>query len=83
MSADVWIHLISKVREYLAGDVDLAGLEEWLAPHLPALHAAMFSKAKGLLGAVELGLAEMDAGLVSEEELRKVLEAEIEVASAC
>lgn len=62
-----------KVHEYLADSIKLVELEEWIAPRLPYLHDAQTPELRRLLGIIQLGLSEIDAGILSEEQFKKIL----------
>lgn len=60
------------VVKYLDGEISLEQLEDLYVPRLSDL--MMDPNMSGLLASLELGLAEMDAGFRSEQELRALLE---------
>lgn len=66
--------LIIKVYSYLRGGITLKSLEEWLVPRLPLLLSLPRSLISDLVATIELGLAEMSSGALSEEAFRRELE---------
>lgn len=67
------LELFSMLDDYLSRRITLRDLEAWLAPRLPMCFDAPDSAIGRLAGAIELGLAELQAGLRSERSLRTAL----------
>jgi hypothetical protein len=67
------IEIFSKVNEYVEGRINLREMEYWLANRLPIYLLNPDSTAAGLAGAIELGLAEIQAGIRSERSLKRLL----------
>lgn len=65
--------LLSQIELYLDQRITLEQLEDWLAPRSPGLLLSPDSDVGELVGTVELGLAEMSIGAISEEEFRALL----------
>jgi len=62
--------LIIKVYCYLHGEIALEDFERWLVPRLPLLLSLPSSLMSDLVATIELGLAEMSSGALSEEAFR-------------
>lgn len=69
--------LYDKVMQYIVGEISVSELEEWLVPRYPFLLRDPESDDSDLIGAIELGLAEMGSGIRTEEELKEELKDEI------
>ena len=67
------IDIFSKVTDYLERRVTLRELESWLVPMLPIYLLNPDSAVANFVGLIELGLAELQAGIRSEQSLRKLL----------
>lgn len=67
------IELLSKISDYLDGRITLWDLERWLVPRLPAYFQNLDSSDAQLVGIVELCLAELQAGIRTEAEIRHLL----------
>ena len=67
------IDVFSRVTDYIERRITLQELESWLVPMLPVYLANPDSAAAELVGAIELGLAELSAGILSERSVRKLL----------
>lgn len=65
--------LKEKVLAFLAGELTLQELEEWYVPRLPLLVTNLESVETELVSALDLGLAEMNDGIRTEDELRILL----------
>ncbi len=65
--------LANKVRQYLGNAVGLDELKDWLAGQLPFYLQDPESDDAKLAGVFELGLAEMDDEVGTEEDLRREL----------
>jgi len=65
--------LIWLVVLYLTGELPLSELENWVVPGLPVLFHNPESPEAGLAGCIELGLAEISDGAMTEDEFRVVL----------
>lgn len=59
--------LVIKVYSYLRGETTLENFEGWLVPRLPLLLSLPRSLISDLVATIELGLAEMSSGALSEE----------------
>jgi hypothetical protein len=66
--------LLSNVSGYLAREVSLASLEEWVVGHLLALLNDRRDSTYTATGEIELGLAEIGDDVLSEEEFRHRLD---------
>lgn len=69
--------LLDKVNQYLDKQISFSELEEWLVPREPSLLRESESDDSDIIGAIELGLAEMSAGIRSEEEVRDLISREV------
>jgi len=69
--------LVSIVFEYLADVVTVEQLEDWMVPRLVRLFEVPDSPVAQLAATIELGLAEIDDGVIEEEEFRTCLQAAI------
>lgn len=67
------IEIYSKVSEYIGKSLTLSELESWLVQMLPIYLLSPDSDAAKLAGTIELGLAEIQAGIKSERSLRNIL----------
>lgn len=67
--------LHSIVEQYLEGSISLADMEDWLVPRLPILFhlPPMEPEATDLAADIEVGLAELSSGELSEGEFRNIL----------
>lgn len=68
---DLASELQDVVQRYLAKQLDLRGLEDWIVSHWGDLLPP--SSASELAGILELGLAEMSSGHLSETEFRELI----------
>ncbi len=75
--------VLNAVRQYLRNEIDLEALEDSAAQHihLPASLPPNTTVVQ-LLGAIELSLAELSNGDITEPELREDLREELESVSA-
>ena len=67
------IDIFAKVTSYLEHRITLRELESWLVPMLPIYLLNPDSAAANLVGLIELGLAEIQAGIRSEKSLKRLL----------
>lgn len=65
--------IYSKVTDYIDHNITLHELESWIVFMLPTYLSNPASGAAMLAGRVELGLAEINAGIMTERLLRKQL----------
>ena len=68
--------------DYLEGRLALSDLKAWLASETWDIHATGDSDLIGLVGRVELALAEYSLGHISREEMREELQAALELQSS-
>lgn len=63
--------LISKIEDYLSGKITLGDLEEWYIPRLSLIHNQKSDSFDvKLIGEIELSLIEINAGRMSEKDLK-------------
>lgn len=67
------VEILSKLDEFLEGEVSLSELDEWLAPRLPYYLDAPDSLNGRLAGAIELFVAESQSGLSTTRRARQSL----------
>lgn len=67
------------VYQYLEHAIGLEELEGWVLARLPLLFGSPDSAVADLAATIELGLAEIDDGLIEEKEFQQRLEAAIRV----
>ena len=67
------IEIFSKVNDYIERRMTLRELESWLVFMLPIYLSNPGSATAELVGTIELGLAEIQAGIRSERSLRRLL----------
>lgn len=65
--------LRNKIIEFAENKISITELEDWLVPNLPTLIASPTSIDTDVVSAIELGLAELNSGLRSQEELTNYL----------
>ncbi len=65
--------LKDEILQYLEGRIALEDLEDWLVPRLPSFLTFAPSADAQVAGAVELGLAEINDDLITEEQFREYL----------
>lgn len=65
--------LQSVVLEYIRSDIELEDLEDWLAPRLHSSFDSGSSADEDLVAEIELGLAEVADGTLTEDEFRQSL----------
>lgn len=70
---DPRLELFDRVAKYLGQRISLSDLEEWTAAHLEVLLQRPGDAAYQVAGAIELGLADLSAGVATENEFREVL----------
>jgi hypothetical protein len=70
---DCSLGIFDHVTRYLSGEIELSDLETWVVAHLGRLLADPHSTSYRLAGTVELGLAELAAGDITEDEFRDLL----------
>lgn len=68
-----YLTLASTIRGYVQRQVTLRELEEWLVPRLPIFLENPDTEVGMLAGAIELNLAELQAGIITERTLRSRL----------
>jgi hypothetical protein len=66
-------NLREKILQYIELDISKTQLEEWFVPRLPVFLRYPESADADVVSAVELGLAEMTAGIRTEDNFRKFL----------
>ena len=71
------LELISKVNDYVEGRITLRGLERWLVPRLAMFLRDPDTELGQLAALVELSLAELEAGIVSQRSIRARLAREL------
>lgn len=71
--------LLSQISDYLAEEITLEQLEDWLALQSPSLLHSPDTDVRNIAALLELGLAEMGIGERSEEEFRSLLREEVPV----
>jgi hypothetical protein len=62
-----------KIIEFIDNKITIAELENWLVPNLQSLISSPESIDADVISAIELGLAEIDAGLRSQHEFVEFL----------
>ena len=67
------IEIFSKVNDYIERRLTLHQLESWLVCVLPTYLSQPSSATAELAGTIELGLAEIQAGIRNERSLRRLL----------
>ena len=67
------MELHSKIYEYVSHKISLQELESWIVPRLPYFISQTDSSVEELASAVELCLAELQAGLRSQRSIRAFL----------
>ena len=67
------IDIFSKVNDYLEHRITMRELESWLVPMLPIYLLNPESAVANLVGVIELGLAEIQAGIRREQSFRRLL----------
>lgn len=67
------LELNEKVRDYLDEEISIQELEEWLVPREPIFLSQPDSEDEDIISAIELGLAEIDTEIRTEEEFRNFL----------
>jgi hypothetical protein len=72
--------ICGKLLDYLEGRCTLRDLRAWLASETWDVHAAGDSDLTGMVGRVELALAEYSSGHISREEMREEFEAVLQPA---
>src|SRR3989304_2454081 len=65
--------LRDKIQQYIKSAISLTDLEEWIVPRLPVFIASALCADADVVSAVELGLAEINAGLRTEKQLQEYL----------
>jgi hypothetical protein len=63
----------SRLREYLANEISLGELHDWLAPIIWDVEESGDNEAASLAHEIELLLAEKNAGHLSDEQFREAL----------
>ena len=67
-----------KVTEFVESNISLSELEEWLVPRLPSFMREPYSADSDVVAEIELGLAEINDGIRTTEELRNNLKRVLE-----
>ena len=62
--------ILHRTRQYLDGKLSLHEIENWVVHHLDELLSEPGTTPYELAGAIELGLAELSAGNIDEDQLR-------------
>jgi hypothetical protein len=65
--------LLAQVHKYIDSEIDYNQLEEWFVPRLPAYLSDPSSADADIIAVIELGLADLSAGLSNEDEFRRNL----------
>jgi hypothetical protein len=65
--------LKTKVQEFVAGEISVRQLEDWIVPRLPYFLKSLESDDSDLVAAIELSLAELSDSIRSLEEVRRYL----------
>lgn len=65
--------LIEKTQDYLEKKISLKDFEKWFVPLLPLIFSLPKSFVTDLANTIELGLAEMSDGILSEEQFRATI----------
>ncbi len=63
-----------KIIQFLENAITIEEFEDWYVARLPLLVADPYSVNSDLVSAIELGLAELNAGIRDENNLRQFLE---------
>lgn len=58
-----------KILEFTLDHISVVDLEEWLVPQIPALISDPNSEVSDLVSAIELGIAELNAGILNKDNL--------------
>lgn len=66
--------LRDKILEFVQKRISISDLEEWLVPQIPVLIADPDSAESDLVATIELGIAELEAGIRSSEDLIRFFE---------
>lgn len=66
--------LRDKILEFTQKRISLSDLEEWLVPQIPILISDPDSAESDLVAAIELGIADSEAGIRSSEDLIRFFE---------
>ena len=69
--------LVDKIIQYISSKITFTQLEEWFVPRLPVFIRDPESDDADIISAIELGLSEMNAGIISENEFRSLLANEL------
>ena len=64
--------LIQEVKSYLRGEVSTSELKEWLVSRFPGVFGTSEFNRK-LMAKIQMGLIEMKAGVLDEEEFKEEL----------
>ena len=59
--------LLRKIHLYLEGQTSIKEFEDWYVPQIPLFLAFPPSRITDLIATIELGLAEMSSGILSED----------------
>ena len=77
------IDIYCKVTDYIEHNLTLRQLESWLVPMLPTFVSSPDSEVALIAGRIELGLAEINAGIISERSFRRQLKKSIDSPIKC
>lgn len=66
------------IYQFVESEITTEQLEDWLIPRLPVYVRWPETDDADLVASVELGLAELNAGILSEEDFRNVLSEELQ-----
>lgn len=69
--------LLEKLFQFVDREISTAELEEWIIPRSFSIMADPESDDSDILAAFELGLVDMSAGSITEEEFREILRQEV------
>lgn len=67
------VEVNDKIHQFLEGQITLHELDDWIVPYLPCLAVDPHSADMEIVSVIELGIAEIDDGISSEEILRNQL----------
>lgn len=68
---------LEMIHQYLEKQITISELEEWLVPREPFLLREPESDDSDIIGVIELGLVDMSAGSIAEDEFRNQLRQEV------
>lgn len=67
--------LFTRAEEYVLDHISLNCLRDWLIPRIQELYNTNDEAARELIGEIELGVIEINEGRLTEEELKRDIEA--------